>query len=62
MKLCIVVGTRPDIIKLSPVIRYVSENNIDFFVIHTGQHYSYNMDKLFFEDEKTKEKAEVMML
>ena len=50
MKLCIVVGTRPDIIKLSPVIRYVSENNIDFFVIHTGQHYSYNMDKLFFEE------------
>ena len=50
MKLCIIVGTRPDIVKLSPVIRYVSENHIDYFVIHTGQHYSYYMDKLFFEE------------
>ena len=46
----VVVGTRPGIIKFSPVIRALTEEKMDFFVIHTGQHYSYNMDKQFFED------------
>lgn len=50
MKFCIVVGTRPDIIKLAPIIKYCNKNELDYFVIHTGQHYSYNMDKLFFEE------------
>lgn len=50
MKFCIVVGTRPDVIKLAPIIKYCHENALDYFVIHTGQHYSYNMDKLFFEE------------
>jgi UDP-N-acetylglucosamine 2-epimerase (non-hydrolysing) len=50
MKICIVLGTRPEIIKMSPLIRYCKENNVDHFIIHTGQHYSYNMDKIFFEE------------
>ncbi len=50
MKLGIILGTRPEIIKMSPVIRYCKKNNIDHFVLHTGQHYSYNMDKIFFEE------------
>lgn len=50
MKICVIVGTRPDIIKLSPIIRYLHNKKSDYFVIHTGQHYSYNMDKLFFEE------------
>lgn len=50
MKLCIVVGTRPEIIKMSPVVRACQEGGIDFFILHTGQHYSYNMDGLFFEE------------
>lgn len=50
MKFCIIVGTRPDIIKLAPIIKYCDKNNLEYFVIHTGQHYSYNMDKLFFEE------------
>lgn len=42
---CIILGTRPEIIKFSPIIKRLK----DCFVIHTGQHYSTNMDKVFFE-------------
>ncbi|MCK4730446.1 MAG: UDP-N-acetylglucosamine 2-epimerase (non-hydrolyzing) [Candidatus Aenigmarchaeota archaeon] len=49
MRLSIILGTRPEIIKMSPVIRKCKELEIDYFIIHTGQHYSYCMDKLFFE-------------
>lgn len=50
MKICIVLGTRPEIIKASPLIRALESRKLDYFVIHTGQHYSYNMDKIFFEE------------
>jgi UDP-N-acetylglucosamine 2-epimerase (non-hydrolysing) len=49
MKFSIVLGTRPEIIKLSPVIREFERLRLDYFVIHSGQHYSYNMDRVFFE-------------
>ena len=44
-----VLGTRPEIIKMSPVIRVLEARHLDHFVLHTGQHYSYNMDRVFFE-------------
>ena len=50
MKIAIILGTRPEIIKMSPVIRYCRDKKLDFFVIHTNQHYSYEMDKIFFEE------------
>lgn len=50
MKLCIVVGTRPEIIKVSPLVRECVSRGIDFFILHTGQHYSHNMDAIFFEE------------
>ncbi|KPJ64972.1 UDP-N-acetylglucosamine 2-epimerase [candidate division WOR-1 bacterium DG_54_3] len=49
-EIAVVVGTRPGIIKFSPVVRALRQNNVPFFIIHTGQHYSYNMDRKFFED------------
>ena len=49
-KICLVIGTRPSIVMFSPIIRTFKKSGLDFFVIHTGQHYSYNMDKKFFED------------
>lgn len=52
MKLGLILGTRPEIIKMSPIIRCCEKNNIDYFILHTGQHYSYNMDKIFFEELK----------
>ena len=49
VKLAIILGTRPEIIKMSPVIRECEQKNMDYFILHTGQHYSYNMDRIFFE-------------
>lgn len=46
----IILGTRPEIIKMSPVIRECERRRLDYFILHTGQHYSYEMDRLFFED------------
>jgi UDP-N-acetylglucosamine 2-epimerase (non-hydrolysing) len=45
----IVIGTRPEIIKMSPVIRECDNNGLEYSMVHTGQHYSYAMDKIFFE-------------
>jgi len=49
MKICIILGTRPEIIKMSPIIRESKRKGLDYFILHTEQHYSYNMDKVFFE-------------
>ena len=50
MKIAIVLGTRPEIIKLSSIIRECQKRELDYFIIHTGQHYSANMDAVFFEE------------
>jgi len=52
MKVCIVLGTRPEIIKACSLIRSLEERKIEYFIIHTGQHYSYTMDKIFFDELK----------
>ncbi|MCJ7654285.1 MAG: UDP-N-acetylglucosamine 2-epimerase (non-hydrolyzing) [Dehalococcoidia bacterium] len=49
MKTGIILGTRPEIIKMSPIIRECNRLGLDYFILHTGQHYSYNLDKIFFE-------------
>jgi len=49
MTTAIILGTRPEIIKIAPVIRELKRQNIEFFILHTGQHYSYNMDRIFFQ-------------
>jgi UDP-N-acetylglucosamine 2-epimerase (non-hydrolysing) len=45
----LVIGTRPEIIKMSPVIRECTRQGLAFSVLHTGQHYSYAMDRIFFD-------------
>jgi len=50
MKISIILGTRPEIIKMSPVIRELKNKGSDYFILHTGQHYSYNLDRIFFEE------------
>ena len=55
MKIAVVFGTRPEIIKLAPIIRELENRKMDYFLIHTNQHYSYNMDKMFFEELKLPE-------
>jgi len=49
LKIAIVIGTRPEIIKMSPIIRELVSRQKDYFIIHSGQHYSYNLDRVFFE-------------
>jgi len=49
MKLSIILGTRPEIIKMSSIIRICERGGLSYFILHTGQHYSYNMDKVFFK-------------
>ena len=48
--IAIVLGTRPEIIKMSPIIRECEAKHLDYFILHSGQHYSYEMDRAFFED------------
>jgi UDP-N-acetylglucosamine 2-epimerase (non-hydrolysing) len=50
MKLCFLLGTRPEVIKLSPLIREAVTRGIPFFIMHTGQHFSHDMDGRFFEE------------
>ena len=44
------MGTRPEIIKMSPVIRECVDRRLDYFILHSGQHYSFEMDRVFFEE------------
>lgn len=49
-RVAVVVGTRPGIIKMSPIIRELGRCGMDHVVIHTGQHYSHEMNQAFFSD------------
>lgn len=46
----VVVGTRPGIVMFAPIIHELRRRSIPHVVIHTGQHYSPNMDAQFFRD------------
>ena len=58
MKIVTVVGARPQFIKVGAVCRAIetynrhvsSKNRMDEILVHTGQHYDYLMDKVFFEE------------
>lgn len=50
MKIAFIIGTRPEIIKMSPLIDEVDKRGIDYILIHTGQHYDYEMSQQFFLD------------
>ena len=49
MKVATVVGTRPEIIRLSRVMPAIDEC-MDHVIIHTGQNYDYELNQIFFED------------
>ncbi|MFA9424742.1 non-hydrolyzing UDP-N-acetylglucosamine 2-epimerase [Natronorubrum sp. A-ect3] len=49
-EIAIVLGTRPEIIKLAPIIRECEAQSIPYTVIHTGQHYSDSLTSVFFEE------------
>lgn len=53
----VVVGTRPGIIKMAPIVRALERENVAHFIIHTGQHYSSEMDDVFMEELGLKAKV-----
>jgi len=57
MKIVLVAGARPNFMKVAPLLRAIDKHNasaegktIESFLVHTGQHYDYEMSKVFFED------------
>jgi len=50
MRVCSIVGARPQFIKAAMVSRALAEAGIEEVLIHTGQHYDVNMDRVFFEE------------
>ena len=49
LKLMTIVGTRPEIIRLSEVIKKC-DKYFDLILVHTGQNYDYSLNQVFFED------------
>jgi UDP-N-acetylglucosamine 2-epimerase (non-hydrolysing) len=49
VKIAVMVGTRPEIVKMAPVVRACRNKNVPCLLLHTGQHYSFEMDGVFFE-------------
>ena len=57
MKMIVVCGARPNLMKIAPVMRAIEKYNassgsdaIQAILVHTGQHYDYEMSKIFFEN------------
>lgn len=51
MKIMVVIGTRPEIIKLSSLSEAINKcEELSLQLVHTGQHYDYEMSKLFFKE------------
>ncbi len=49
MRVLSLVGARPQIIKEAIIHRRLKEDNIEEILVHSGQHYDYNMSDVFFE-------------
>ena len=50
MLVSVVVGTRPEIIKMTPVYFALKKAKVTTRLVHSGQHYDYKMSKVFFEE------------
>ena len=56
MKILFVVGARPNFMKIAPLVHAVEQYNaqgketIEHGLVHTGQHYDYEMAQVFFEE------------
>ena len=65
LKWILVVGARPNFMKIAPIIRAINKHNktpdaslstnITYLLVHTGQHYDFNMSDSFFKDLKLPE-------
>ena len=49
LKIFTVLGTRPEIIRLAKIIKELDEH-CNHILVHTGQNYDYNLNRIFFKD------------
>ncbi|HKX20814.1 MAG TPA: UDP-N-acetylglucosamine 2-epimerase (non-hydrolyzing) [Nitrososphaeraceae archaeon] len=50
MNVASVVGARPNFVKLGPMHKSLNKSGIEHLIVHTGQHYDYEMSEIFFND------------
>src|SRR2546429_8045844 len=50
-----IIGTRPEIIKMAPVVKALDGLSHDHVLVHSGQHYDLVMDRIFFRDMELRE-------
>jgi UDP-N-acetylglucosamine 2-epimerase (non-hydrolysing) len=50
MRICNVVGARPNFMKMAPVIHELARRGVDQRLVHTGQHYDESMSDVFFAE------------
>src|SRR5688572_11012561 len=50
-----IIGTRPDIIKMAPVVKDLDRLDHEHVLVHSGQHYDLAMDRIFFRDLQLRE-------
>src|SRR4030066_1913773 len=50
MNVGVIVGTRPEIIKMAPIVFELKRRSVQFRLVHTGQHYDRVMSEIFFEE------------
>ena len=58
MKVFLIAGARPNFMKIAPIYRAALEyGQVECRIVHTGQHYDYEMSQAFFEDLEIPEPA-----
>lgn len=51
MKIACVVGARPNFMKIAPLLEAMAEYpDLEPLLVHTGQHYDYEMSQIFFDE------------
>ncbi|AEB10468.1 UDP-N-acetyl glucosamine 2-epimerase [Desulfobacca acetoxidans] len=50
MKLISIIGARPQFIKVAPLVPVLAQTGLNHQLVHTGQHYDYEMSKIFFDE------------
>ena len=61
MRVASIVGARPNFIKLAPVSKELRKEKHEEVVIHTGQHYDYEMNKIFFDELGMESQSQIII-
>ncbi len=53
MQILLIAGARPNFMKIAPIVRELKSKRpeaVEFKIVHTGQHYDFNMSDTFFKE------------